>query len=183
LNSKNPESEVILKRVSNELNAELTPGLIHEVNNILTGIYFNLETCGEALNEDPDLAESICEINQGVERIKVDETSSDSDSDSSDSDEGDDNDPSPDDKDPPPERKGPPPDDDKPPRSSITAPWRPIKSPSSRSAEKKDRDVKKGNHNDEKQVQEEVSVVPKPRYNPDKLCTTGVLIRNNIGSA
>jgi len=70
LNSKNPESEVILKRVSNELNAELTPGLIHEVNNILTGIYFNLETCGEALNEDPDLAESICEINQGVERIK-----------------------------------------------------------------------------------------------------------------
>ncbi|MEI8284040.1 MAG: hypothetical protein WCG52_03525 [bacterium] len=70
MNSKNPESEVILKRVSNELNAELTPGLIHEVNNILTGIYFNLETCGEALNEDPDLAESICEINQGVERIK-----------------------------------------------------------------------------------------------------------------
>jgi len=70
LNSKNPESEVILKRVSNELNAELTPGLIHEVNNILTGIYFNLETCGEALSADPALAESLSEMNQGVERIK-----------------------------------------------------------------------------------------------------------------
>ena len=70
MNSKNPESEVILKRVSNELNAELTPGLIHEVNNILTGIYFNLETCGEALSADPALAESLSEMNQGVERIK-----------------------------------------------------------------------------------------------------------------
>jgi signal transduction histidine kinase len=70
LNNKNPESEVILKRASNELNAELTPGLIHEVNNILTGIYFNLESCGEALSADPALAESLSEINQGVERIK-----------------------------------------------------------------------------------------------------------------
>lgn len=70
MNNKNPESEVILKRVSNELNAELTPGLIHEINNILTGIYFNLETCGEALSADPGLAESLSEINQGVERIK-----------------------------------------------------------------------------------------------------------------
>jgi signal transduction histidine kinase len=70
LNSKNPESEVILKRASNELNAELTPGLIHEVNNILTGIYFNLETCGEALSADPALAESLSEMNQGVERVK-----------------------------------------------------------------------------------------------------------------
>ena len=70
LNNKNPESEVILNRVSNELNAELTPGLIHEVNNILTGIYFNLETFSAGLGEDSTLAEPLSEINQGVERIK-----------------------------------------------------------------------------------------------------------------
>jgi hypothetical protein len=70
LNNKNPESEVILKRASNELNAELTPGLIHEVNNVLTGIYFNLESCNQYSSVDPVLAESLSEMNQGVERIK-----------------------------------------------------------------------------------------------------------------
>ena len=60
----------ILRRASNEINAELTPGLIHEVNNILTGIYFNLETCSEFFDSPHPVAEALQEINQGVERIK-----------------------------------------------------------------------------------------------------------------
>lgn len=64
------ESAVILRRASNELNSELTPGLIHEVNNVLTGIYFNLEGCQESLGTDGSAAEAIREIGQGVERIK-----------------------------------------------------------------------------------------------------------------
>ncbi len=59
-----------LRRASNELNAELTPGLIHEVNNVLTGIYFNLEACQEMAGRDGGLAEAIIEIGRGVERIK-----------------------------------------------------------------------------------------------------------------
>ena len=43
---------LVLRRASNELNAELTPGLIHDVNNVLTGIYFNLETCQELVGSD-----------------------------------------------------------------------------------------------------------------------------------
>ncbi len=70
MNNKNPDSSVILKRASNELNDELTPGLIHEVNNVLTGIYFNLESCHEACSADTATAEALSEINQGVERIK-----------------------------------------------------------------------------------------------------------------
>jgi len=57
-------------RASNEINAALTPGLIHEVNNILTGIYFNLEGCREVLDASHPLAESVQEIQVGVERIK-----------------------------------------------------------------------------------------------------------------
>ncbi len=64
------ESALVLRRASNELNAELTPGLIHEVNNVLTGIYFNLEGCQEFLGNDGSAAEAIREIGQGVERIK-----------------------------------------------------------------------------------------------------------------
>ena len=59
-----------LRRASNELNAELTPGIIHEVNNVLTGIYFNLEACQETPGEDGALAEAVLEIGRGVERIK-----------------------------------------------------------------------------------------------------------------
>lgn len=59
-----------LRRASNELNAELTPGLIHEVNNVLTGIYFNLEACQETVGVDGGAAEAILEIGRGVERIK-----------------------------------------------------------------------------------------------------------------
>jgi hypothetical protein len=110
---------------------------------------------------------------KGVERIKVDERSSDSDSDSdsdsSDSDDGKEKGPSPDDKDPPTDDKGPPPDDDKPPKRTITAPWRPIKSPSSRSANKKDRDEKKEYYDDNMEIQEEASVVPLPRYKPGQV--------------
>lgn len=57
-------------RASNEINAALTPGLIHEVNNILTGIYFNLEGCREVLDASHPMAESVQEIQVGVERIK-----------------------------------------------------------------------------------------------------------------
>jgi len=57
-------------RASNEINATLAPGLIHEVNNILTGIYFNLEGCREVLDASHPLAESVHEIQVGVERIK-----------------------------------------------------------------------------------------------------------------
>jgi hypothetical protein len=61
---------IILRRACNELNSELTPGLIHEVNNVLTGIYFNLEGCQEALTPNESAAESVREIGAGVERIK-----------------------------------------------------------------------------------------------------------------
>lgn len=61
---------LVLRRASNELNAELTLGLIHEVNNVLTGIYFNLEGCQEALPGDGSASEAVLEIGRGVERIK-----------------------------------------------------------------------------------------------------------------
>jgi hypothetical protein len=61
---------LVLRRASNELNSELTPGLIHEVNNVLTGIYFNLEACQEASGSDGGIPEAILEIGRGVERIK-----------------------------------------------------------------------------------------------------------------
>jgi hypothetical protein len=70
LNNKNPDCSIILNRASNELNGELTPGLIHEVNNLLTGIYFNLESCHESCSADPSAAEALSDITQGVERIK-----------------------------------------------------------------------------------------------------------------
>lgn len=60
----------IQRRASHEINASLAPGLIHEVNNILTGIYFNLEGCREVLDASHPLAESVQEIQVGVERIK-----------------------------------------------------------------------------------------------------------------
>jgi len=60
----------VQKRASNEINAELTPGLIHEVNNVLTGIYFNIESCRELLDAAHPLAEAMQEIQVGVERIK-----------------------------------------------------------------------------------------------------------------
>lgn len=58
------------RRACHEINATLTPGLIHEVNNVLTGIYFNLEGCRESLDAIHPLAESVQEIQVGVERIK-----------------------------------------------------------------------------------------------------------------
>ncbi len=64
------DTQLLVKRVSNELNSELSPGLIHEVNNILTGIYFNLEGCQEALDPSNPATELLKEINRGVERIK-----------------------------------------------------------------------------------------------------------------
>ena len=63
-------SKKVQKRASNEINAELTPGLIHEVNNVLTGIYFNIESCRELLDAAHPLAEAMQEIQVGVERIK-----------------------------------------------------------------------------------------------------------------
>lgn len=64
------ETQLVLKRISNELNSELSPGLIHEVNNILTGIYFNLEGCLDVIDSSSGAFELIKEINRGVERIK-----------------------------------------------------------------------------------------------------------------
>lgn len=64
------DAALVLRRVSNELNAELTPGLIHEVNNVLTGIYFNLESLQEWIGAGGDAAETLREIGSGVERIK-----------------------------------------------------------------------------------------------------------------
>ena len=55
---------------SYRLNATVTPGLVHEMNNLLTGIYFNLETIRELFDENHPASESLEEINQGVERIK-----------------------------------------------------------------------------------------------------------------
>ena len=52
------------------LNATVTPGLVHEMNNLLTGIYFNLETIRELFDSNHPASESLEEINQGVERIK-----------------------------------------------------------------------------------------------------------------
>ena len=57
------------RRASNEINATLALGLIHEVNNILTGIYFNIEGFREVLDASHPLAESVQEIQVGVERI------------------------------------------------------------------------------------------------------------------
>lgn len=59
-----------MRRALNELNSELTPGLIHEVNNVLTGIYFNLECCQDAQQGDGSADEAVQEIARGVERIK-----------------------------------------------------------------------------------------------------------------
>lgn len=64
------DERLVLKRCSCELNAVLTPGLIHDVNNILTGIYFNLETCREVFDSGHPVVESLAEISQGVEKIK-----------------------------------------------------------------------------------------------------------------
>ncbi|MFM8364108.1 MAG: hypothetical protein ACKOAS_03050 [Verrucomicrobiota bacterium] len=68
----NPREEAarVLRRVCNEINSELTPGLIHEVNNVLTGIYFNLEFLQEDAQAGTESAERLGEIGQGVERIK-----------------------------------------------------------------------------------------------------------------
>jgi hypothetical protein len=64
------EAARVLKRVSNEINSELTPALIHEVNNVLTGIYFNLEFLQEDAQTGTESAERLGEIGQGIERIK-----------------------------------------------------------------------------------------------------------------
>jgi hypothetical protein len=68
---------------------------------------------------------------------------SESDTDSSESEDGNDNDP-------PPARKDPPPDDDEPPRRTATqAPWRPIRSPSKRSAFEKDNEERREHKDDD----------------------------------
>lgn len=61
----------VQNRCLNEINAKLTPGLIHDVNNVLTGIYFNIENCREGIDASHPMAESLEEIQAGVERIKM----------------------------------------------------------------------------------------------------------------
>lgn len=65
------QPELLLQRMSNQLNAQLSPGLIHEVNNVLTGIYFNIENCQEALTSDHPSSETLEEIQASLDRIKV----------------------------------------------------------------------------------------------------------------
>ena len=55
---------------SYRLNATVTPGLVHEMNNLLTGIYFNLESVCELFDANHPASEALKEINQGVEHIK-----------------------------------------------------------------------------------------------------------------
>lgn len=55
---------------SDRLNAMLTPGLVHEMNNLLTGIYFNIETLRDLFDSNHPAGEALREINQSVERIK-----------------------------------------------------------------------------------------------------------------
>jgi len=88
---------------------------------------------------------------------------SESDSDSSESEDGKDNDP-------PPARKDPPPDDEEPPRRKVTqAPWRPIRSPSKRSALKKDNDEKREQRDNDTKSQEGLIMTPSPRYNQGEI--------------
>jgi hypothetical protein len=65
------QPELLLQRMSNELNAQLTTGLIHEVNNVLTGIYFNVENCQEVFTSEHPSSETLEEIQAGLDRIKV----------------------------------------------------------------------------------------------------------------
>lgn len=64
-------SQKVQKRCLNEINAQLTPGLIHEVNNVLTGIYFNIENGRDGIDASHPVAEIMQEIQVGVERIKI----------------------------------------------------------------------------------------------------------------
>lgn len=67
-----PENDMtrLLEDGSDRLNAMLTPGLVHEMNNLLTGIYFNLETMREFFDSNHPACETLKEINQSMERIK-----------------------------------------------------------------------------------------------------------------
>ena len=64
------QDEGLVNEVSQRLNGIITPGLVHEMNNLLTGIYFNLETIRELFDASHIATESLNEINQSVERIK-----------------------------------------------------------------------------------------------------------------
>lgn len=63
-------SDLRLSEESNQLNSLITPGLIHEMNNVLTGIYFNLETMRDLFDSKHPASEALNEVNQGFERIK-----------------------------------------------------------------------------------------------------------------
>lgn len=65
------QPEFLLQRMSNQLNAQLSPGLIHEVNNVLTGIYFNIENFQDVLASDHPGCHDLEEIQAGLDRIKV----------------------------------------------------------------------------------------------------------------
>ena len=65
------KTKFLLQRMSNELNAQLSPGLIHEINNVLTGVYFNVENFQEVLASDHPGAADLEEIQTGLDRIKV----------------------------------------------------------------------------------------------------------------
>lgn len=64
------DGAVALRRSSQEINAELTPGLIHDVNNVLTGIFFHLDASRELVDRGHPLAEMLAEMQAGVERLR-----------------------------------------------------------------------------------------------------------------
>lgn len=64
-----PDKALLLSHDSDRLNAIITPGLVHEMNNLLTGIYFNLETMRDLFDSNHPASEALKEISQGVERI------------------------------------------------------------------------------------------------------------------
>lgn len=64
------EEDRLLDSFSDRINAMLTPGLVHEMNNLLTGIYFNLETMRDLFDSSHPANEALKETNQSVERIK-----------------------------------------------------------------------------------------------------------------
>ena len=50
--------------------SELTLGLLHRLSNVLTGIYFNIDVCQEAIPEDHPASEALAEVSQATQEIQ-----------------------------------------------------------------------------------------------------------------
>jgi hypothetical protein len=51
------------------LNSDLTLGLLHQVNNVLTGIYFNVEECQSQIDPEHPLGLTLEEISESVRNL------------------------------------------------------------------------------------------------------------------